>query len=222
MKKPTIIAIIVIAVIAVGGGLAWYGLRGQDKNSTSSMSGMDMSSKSAMQTQFESYKGAEYDRVFVASMIAHHEGAVEMAKLAQTSASHPEIKTLAGTIITDQNAEIAQMQQWQKDWGYTTDDSTTKDVVKQMNDEMSSMMSELNGKTGDDFDKAFLTQMKMHHQSAIDMATPAAMNASHAEVKTIASNIISAQTKEVNEMTQWQKDWGYTSDSSSSSSNMNM
>ena len=222
MKKPFIIGIISVTIVAVGGGLTWYGLHKDSDSSTSSMAGMNMNTMSGMQSQFEAYKGEAYDRVFIASMIAHHQGAVEMATQAQTSALHPELKTLAGTIISDQNVEIAQMQQWQKDWGFTNDDTKTKDVVKQMNDEMTSMMSQLSGKTGDTFDKAFLTQMKMHHQSAIDMAKPASTNAQHPEVKTLASNIISAQTKEVNQMTAWQQSWGYTNDNSSSSSKMNM
>lgn len=57
-----------------------------------------------------------YDQRFITSMIAHHNGAIEMARDALTNAERPEIKQLAEGIITAQEAEIAQMQQWNREW----------------------------------------------------------------------------------------------------------
>lgn len=57
-----------------------------------------------------------FDRRFIEAMIPHHQSAIDMAKDAQQKAERQEIKTLAGNIITDQEKEIAQMQQWLKDW----------------------------------------------------------------------------------------------------------
>ncbi len=70
-------------------------------------------------------QGDEFDKAFIASMIEHHEGAVEMAKLSAANAKHVEIKQLSQAIIAAQETEIAQMKQWQSDWGYppTTDQS---------------------------------------------------------------------------------------------------
>lgn len=60
--------------------------------------------------------GQPYDQRFITAMIAHHNGAIAMAQDALTRAEHPEIKQLAQAIITAQESEVAQMQQWQKDW----------------------------------------------------------------------------------------------------------
>ncbi len=57
-----------------------------------------------------------YDQRFITAMIAHHNGAISMARDAQQNAERQEIKDLAGLIITAQEAEIQQMQQWQKEW----------------------------------------------------------------------------------------------------------
>lgn len=76
-----------------------------------------------------------------------------------------------------------------------------------MNGAMDSMMSGLNGKTGDAFDKAFITEMIMHHEGAVAMAQAALTNAKHAEIKTMANAIISAQTSEINQMKAWLKAW---------------
>ena len=74
---------------------------------------------------------------------------------------------------------------------------------------MNEMSESLKGKTGDQFDKAFITQMIDHHQGAIDMANLAKVNAKHEEIKNLAEDIISAQTKEIEMMKQWMNSWGY-------------
>ena len=55
---------------------------------------------------------------------------------------------------------------------------------------MDEMMQGLSGKTGDAFDKAFLSEMIMHHEGAVVMAEAALQNAKHEEIKTMANAII--------------------------------
>lgn len=76
-----------------------------------------------------------------------------------------------------------------------------------MQSTMDSMMASMHGKTGDDFDKAFMQEMTIHHQGAITMAEAALKNAKHEEIKQMAQDIITAQTKEINQMKQWQAQW---------------
>lgn len=76
-----------------------------------------------------------------------------------------------------------------------------------MHGAMGDMMAGLEGKTGDDFDKAFLAEMIVHHEGAVDMAEAALANAKRAEIKQMANAIISAQTTEINQMKEWQKSW---------------
>ncbi|MGY6569453.1 MAG: CopM family metallochaperone [Salinarimonas sp.] len=49
---------------------------------------------------------------FVRGMIAHHVGAVNMARIVQIFGSNPEIAALAEEIIEAQEAEIAMMRDW--------------------------------------------------------------------------------------------------------------
>ncbi|MCX6703813.1 MAG: DUF305 domain-containing protein [Candidatus Zambryskibacteria bacterium] len=76
---------------------------------------------------------------------------------------------------------------------------------------MSQMMTDMNatliGKTGDDFDKAFLTKMIVHHEGAVEMAQLALQNAKHQEIKDLAQEIIKAQNTEIVSMKSWLKNW---------------
>lgn len=74
---------------------------------------------------------------------------------------------------------------------------------------MDAMSAELKGKTGDDFDAAFIAMMIPHHQGAIDMAELAAKNAKRQEIKDLASAILAAQQKEIGQMEAWEKSWGF-------------
>lgn len=72
----------------------------------------------AMTAELRATSGDEYDKAFIEYMIAHHQAAVDMAKLSASNAKHPEIKQLSEAIITAQQGEILTMQQWQKEWGF--------------------------------------------------------------------------------------------------------
>lgn len=88
----------------------------QDKgNSNSSMGSMSMDDMTA---ELKNKTGDEFDKAFITSMIAHHEGAVKMAKLSEKNAKHEEIKNLSNDIIAAQEKEISEMKQWRMDWGY--------------------------------------------------------------------------------------------------------
>src|SRR3989338_5929332 len=85
----------------------------------------------------------------------------------------------------------------------------TVDVVEPEEEEtperhMEEMMEVMEGKKDDDFDKAFIETMIIHHQGAIDMAREAQQKAKHAEIKQLSGEIISAQSKEIDMMRQLQ------------------
>lgn len=81
------------------------------------------------------------------------------------------------------------------------------DMMMEMS--MHDMSAMLEGLDGDDFDAAFIEGMIPHHQGAIDMANAALKSAKHAEIQKMAKDIISAQQREIDQMKQWQKNWGY-------------
>lgn len=59
---------------------------------------------------------AQFDLRFLNAMIPHHQGALTMAQDALKKTKRPEIKKMAQDILTSQQSEIEQMQQWRKAW----------------------------------------------------------------------------------------------------------
>jgi uncharacterized protein (DUF305 family) len=59
-------------------------------------------------TALENATGPDFDKLYLQGMIAHHEGAIEMAQMIIDS-NNGEAKQLGENIVTSQTAEIAQM-----------------------------------------------------------------------------------------------------------------
>jgi uncharacterized protein (DUF305 family) len=152
------------------------------------------------------------DKHFIEQMIPHHEGAIAMANLALKKSKRPEIKTLASAIISAQTTEIQSMNGWYKDWFGS---GVPKVSVGMMGGGMMSQsgmhmggqedMSVLENAT--DFDQAFIEEMIPHHQLAIMMANILQSGTNRPEMQQLAKNIISSQSKEIQQMQAWYVEW---------------
>jgi uncharacterized protein (DUF305 family) len=87
-------------------------LAGWGANPSPSMSGMDhgdgMMDPADMEA-LEKASGAEAAKLFLTSMVKHHQGAIAMAQTEESDGQNPEAKQLAQAIITSQQAEIEKM-----------------------------------------------------------------------------------------------------------------
>jgi uncharacterized protein (DUF305 family) len=142
---------------------------------------------------------APFDAAFIDGMIVHHQGAIDMAKQVQQTASHPEITAMAEAITRTQQAEIEQMTAWRKSW--------YPDLVVTTGLEMDMGPMSLADDPGKPVDRRFLEAMIPHHQGAIEMANAALAQAEHQELKQMAQAIIQTQQAEINQMEQWLADW---------------
>ncbi len=70
---------------------------------------MDGMMTPAQMTALEQASGAEFDKLWLTGMIAHHEGAVSMAEPELADGVNPESRAMATQIKTSQQAEIDQM-----------------------------------------------------------------------------------------------------------------
>ena len=69
-------------------------------------------SEAEMHRKMAAASGRTIDQAYVAKMIAHHEGAVAMAKVALRDSRNPDIRRMAQTVIDAQTREIAEMKAW--------------------------------------------------------------------------------------------------------------
>ena len=156
-----------------------------------------------------------FDAQFIDMMVLHHRGAVEMAKIAQERAEHPEIARMAEAIIIAQEGEISQMKAWRLAW-LGSDETPPLDKMPMVPGmgghggngtmDMAADVEALRG-APEPFDKAFLEAMMPHHQSAIDSARAAETRAVRAEIKELARAIIADQQREIEQMQQWLQAW---------------
>lgn len=76
-----------------------------------------------------------------------------------------------------------------------------------MSDMMMDMNAALRGKTGDDLDRAFIDEMIVHHEGAVEMAQILLQGTERPELIQLGSEIITAQMAEIEMMRQWRSAW---------------
>jgi uncharacterized protein (DUF305 family) len=79
-------------------------------------------------------------------------------------------------------------------------------AMNMMDMTMTDMVKMMDGKSGQDLEREFLTGMIPHHQGAVDMAKVLLKDKTISqEIKTFAENIIKAQETEIQMMSKWLK-----------------
>jgi uncharacterized protein (DUF305 family) len=151
--------------------------------------------------------GAPYDLQYIDTMTAHHQGAIEMAKMAETKAQHPELKALAKTIVAAQERENGAMKAWREKW-FAGQAPAVNMEMSGMHGSMKDMdMKELATLGGREFDLEFIRQMIPHHEGAVLMAREALQKSQRAEIKSAADAVIRDQEAEIKQLKGWQTAW---------------
>jgi len=74
------------------------------------MGGMPGMMSDAELQQLQQATGTDFDRMFARMMIAHHNGALQMAGDVLKNGTNTQVKALAQQVVTTQTAEVAQLQ----------------------------------------------------------------------------------------------------------------
>jgi len=148
---------------------------------------------------------------FIDTMIAHHQGAVDMAQLVNTRTNRDEMKKLAQNIIDEQRREIADMQAWRKEWFGDAKPALNMDFPGMKTGMAGMDYVKLAGLKSNEFDVEFIKQMIPHHEGAIEMAK--ALNADdekYADLRKMAEAVIKTQSAEIEQMRGWLGAWSAT------------
>jgi uncharacterized protein (DUF305 family) len=153
------------------------------------------------------------DAGFAQDMATHHTQAVTMAGYERDYTSNKQLKILAFDIETSQEFQVGEMQGWLDNWGLSRNNPTPmswmgSDHMSMQSDGLMpgmatpAQMTRLESLHGKALDILFLQLMIHHHQGGIPMAQYGAAHASEPYVRTLAQQMVSAQSAEIIQMEQ--------------------
>jgi len=191
-----LIVVITVGLLALGGGLAVALGIGRAEQPTAD----------------------SVDAGFARDMSRHHLQAVEMANLATTGSTDPDVLRLAFDIGSTQTNQVGRMQGWLTLWGLpltsgsvmgwmdsdtmahemTGTDAADGAVMPGMATETE--LAQLRSLSGTPFDVLFLQLMIRHHQGGLEMARYGQQHATQPVVRSLAMAIAETQTAETTTM----------------------
>jgi uncharacterized protein (DUF305 family) len=197
-----LVAVIAVALLAAGGGLAVaLGIGRTESPAVDSV-----------------------DAGFARDMSRHHQQAVEMANLAATRSQDAEVQRLAFDISATQTNQVGRMQGWLALWGLpltggdlmawmsdgamaghdmpTTDAGAAADGAVMPGMATETELADLRARSGAAFDVLFLQLMIRHHQGGLEMAQYGEAHAQEPAVRSLAGSIVAAQSAETATMEQ--------------------
>jgi len=161
----------------------------------------------------------EAETSFLQGMVPHHQQAVEMAELVEDRTDRPELIELAAAITSSQEQEITEMTGLLTDAGleapsgmegmegmdHSGDSGMGGDSMRGMASE--DQLADLEAASDEDFDLLFLELMTAHHEGAVEMSDQVLAADPQPSIATLAEQIRTAQTAEIEQMRGWQEEW---------------
>ena len=149
------------------------------------------------------------DTGFLVDMVAHHEQAVELSKIALSRPMPPGVESFALEVLSDQRYEIGLMESTLRHWGEPlADDDGVVMAWMDMpvpDDEMPGLatpeeIDALSAATDpDDVARQWLALMTVHHEGGVHMAEAGAERVRDPTVRELARRIARNQRIEINE-----------------------
>jgi uncharacterized protein (DUF305 family) len=170
----------------------------------STHSGMMQSMSRAMNMMTDLKMTGDFDLDFANMMIIHHQAAIEMSEKEISDGADRQLIGMAQNIITAQQEEIVQLQQFSKDHNMPEVELKGDEKSHKLIETMNAMMDKMNTMqmTGDP-DKDFVRMMIPHHESAVTMAKDELMYGKNSKIKAMAKKMRADQSKEIDAFNTW-------------------
>lgn len=179
MKK-----ILLVSKVVLGAGIVLLSLN-SCKNETKQEDPKEVA-EDQNEAKFDSIDTKEDDSEFLVDAAEINLAEIEIGKLAQTKSTNPEVKKFGKMLVDEHTKSAAEVK--------AIADKRNFSLPTSLTEEGKDEYDKLNEKTGTDFDKKFADMMVDGHEKAIDKFTKASEHANDQEIKTWASNNVTALT----------------------------
>ena len=145
---------------------------------------------------------------FLLDMIAHHEQAIEMSRVALAASMPVGVESFAIEVVADQQYEVGVMEALLHRWGHPRQDGDDLSMgwmgAPVADDRMPGLaspeaMASLADARGDEAAAWWLSLMTNHHEGGVHMADAAVERVSDPYVKALAERMARNQAMEINE-----------------------
>lgn len=189
---------LVAAVLAVGAG-PLVGC-GEDRDARPAGGSQEQSASRA----------TDSERAFLQAMVAHHQSAIQMARIGQQRAESPEMRQLAGGIVRAQRAEIGELQRIHRRlFGEPLRPDPAAHDRLGLSAEQAGMTHAADDmamlERADPFDRTFVDMMAPHHAGAVRLARALLLDSRDQELRARAQAIMRDQRREMAEMDAFRK-----------------
>jgi putative membrane protein len=103
------------------------------------------------------------DKKFLATAAQSDQNEIALSKLAEEKSTNSDVKAFAQKMITEHTKMTASMKPFAESWGLTPPSGPDADSQKELD--------KLNGLSGNDFDKEYMSQMVSDHSKALSAFT---------------------------------------------------
>jgi len=118
----------------------------------------------------------EDDKTFLAMAAQSDQNEIALSKLAELKASNPSVKAFAAKMVDEHTKMTESMKPFAESWGLTPPSGPDADHQDEIN--------KLNGLSGNDFDKEYMSQMVTDHTKALSAFTSEAKNTKDVKFRT--------------------------------------
>ena len=152
-------------------------------------------STASAHTSTTSGKNAQFEIRFMERLSDHHLAAVKADSICLQKATHDALRDMCASDKASQQMEISEMVSWLSQWYDVHYQPSLTPSSKAMVMYLSTL------RKGKSFEVGYMENIMPHHLMAIKMARTCLAQASHQKLLNLCKDVISAQTKEIQEMT---------------------
>jgi uncharacterized protein (DUF305 family) len=135
----------------------------------------------------------EFDNKFMQKVLDHHQGGLDMGKVAEAKAPHSDWKDMNRRMADVDKTQMRKMKDWLTGWYGVNHQPRAKG-------KWAKETRKLDKLDGEKFEKKSLQDMIAHHREGLKAVKPCPEKAKHSDLRDLCGEMTELQTKELAEM----------------------